>query len=143
MTETPYEFAERLAMEAGAILMDFFAGLDPAKTRFKGEIDLVTQADLESERHIVTQIRKSFPGHTINAEEETREEMGEYHWIVDPLDGTTNFAHSLPIFAVSIAFLHKGQATAAVIHAPYLKETFKAERGKGVEIRWNLSFFER
>lgn len=131
MTEKTIDFAERIARDAGAILMKHFAALEPDEIVHKGEIDLVTRADLESERHIVAAVRDRFPDHTIGAEEEVNEEPGQRHWIVDPLDGTTNFAHTLPLFCVSIAFLEQGRAEAAVVHAPYLDETFTAVRGGG------------
>jgi len=125
------EFAERCAREAGAILMKRFQALEPGEIRHKGEIDLVTRADLESERHIVAAIRDRYPGHTIGAEEEVDEAPGFSHWIVDPLDGTTNFAHSVPVFSVSLAHVEEGRIEAAVVHAPYLDETFTAVKGGG------------
>jgi myo-inositol-1(or 4)-monophosphatase len=131
MTKKILEFAERTARDAGAILMKHFAALEPDEILHKGEIDLVTRADLDSERHIVAALRERFPDHTIGAEEEVCEEPGKRHWIVDPLDGTTNYAHSIPLFCVSMAFLEEGRAMAAVVHAPYLDETFTAMRGGG------------
>jgi myo-inositol-1(or 4)-monophosphatase len=127
----PAEFAKTVAVEAGDILMSHYARLDPDSIRHKGAIDLVTAADLESERHIVSRIRETFPGHTILAEEEVWDEPGACHWIVDPLDGTTNFAHSLPLFAVSVAFARDGNLECAAVYAPRLEELFSAERGRG------------
>ena len=134
MHENLLEFTERIAREAGALLMDHFAHLNPSEIRHKGDIDLVTRADLESERKSVAAIRAAYPGHSIGAEEEVCEEESTHHWIVDPLDGTTNFAHSLPIFAVSIAHVVNGQTEVAVVNAPFLGETFTAARGKGARL---------
>lgn len=134
MTERLIQFAERTAREAGALLMHYFADLKHDEIQYKGDIDLVTRADLESERHIIAAIRKAFPGHTIGAEEEVQEAAGARHWFIDPLDGTTNFAHSIPMFAVSMAYMEEGVLHAAVVHAPYLKETFIAVRGEGARL---------
>ncbi len=128
---TPAEFIGSVIVEAGDILMSHYARLDPDKIGRKGEIDLVTEADLESERHIVARIRETFPGHTIHSEEETFDDEGSHHWIVDPLDGTTNFAHSLPLFAVSIAYVDGGRTHCGGVYAPRLEELFFAEDGKG------------
>jgi myo-inositol-1(or 4)-monophosphatase len=130
----PAAFMTNVAREAGNILMSHYARLDPGSIRHKGAIDLVTQADIESERHIVARIREAFPGHTILAEEEVRDEPGACHWIVDPLDGTTNYAHSLPLFAVSMAFLRDGRPECAAVYAPRIDELFLAERGRGATL---------
>jgi myo-inositol-1(or 4)-monophosphatase len=130
----PAAFIKEVAVEAGGILMSHYARLDPGSIRLKGDIDLVTEADLESERHIVSRIRAAYPGHTILAEEEVQDEAGACHWIVDPLDGTTNFAHSLPLFAVSMAFVRDGRTECAAVYAPRLDELFFAERGRGATL---------
>jgi len=130
----PAAFVKDVAVEAGDILMSHYARLDPGSIRHKGAIDLVTAADLESERHIVSRIRAAFPGHTVLAEEEVRDEAGDCHWIVDPLDGTTNYAHSLPLFAVSMAFMRNGRLECAAVYAPRLEELFFAERGRGATL---------
>lgn len=131
---TPAEFIKEVIVEAGDILMSHYARLDPEKIGRKGEIDLITEADLESERHIVSRIRETFPGHTIYSEEETFDEEGSHHWVIDPLDGTTNFAHSLPLFAVSIAYLEGGRIDCGGVYAPRLEEFFFAEGGKGATL---------
>ncbi len=128
---SPLDFAAQVAREAGEILISRYTGLGPGDVAFKGEIDLVTEADIESERHIVSRIRETFPDHTILSEEEVAEEAGDCHWIIDPLDGTTNFAHSLPVFSVSIAYLEMGRIEAAAVFAPRLDELFLARRGAG------------
>lgn len=137
MTQDILKFAERVALESGEILMKHYSKLDPREIRHKGDIDLLTQADIESERHIVSEIRAAFPDHTIRAEEEVCESESEHHWIVDPLDGTTNFTHSLPVFSVSMGYLEKGELVAGVVHAPYMNETFTAARGKGAFLNGN------
>ncbi len=124
-------FLKKTIVEAGEILMSHYTRLDPESITRKGAIDLVTAADLESERHIVSRIRKIFPDHTILSEEEVAEEAGDRHWIVDPLDGTTNFAHSLPLFAVSIGYAERGEVVCGAVYVPRLEELFFAEKGQG------------
>lgn len=95
--------------------------------------DLVTAADLASERHVVEVLRSAFPDHAIEAEEETRDasDPERPRWFLDPLDGTVNFVHELPCFAVSLALVVDGEPEVAVVHAPKLGETFTARRGGG------------
>jgi myo-inositol-1(or 4)-monophosphatase len=100
--------------------------------RKKGAIDLVTTADIESERAIVETIRSAFPDHAILAEEAGPiDGLPEMRWIIDPLDGTTNFAHGLGIFAVSIAFAHQGTPVFGIVFNPISGETFTALAGQG------------
>ena len=88
--------------------------------------------DQRSEAHILAQIRSKFPDHSILSEESgDHDGLPEHCWIVDPLDGTTNYAHGLPIFAVSIAYQHRGEITLAVVYDPMRDECFSAERGQG------------
>jgi myo-inositol-1(or 4)-monophosphatase len=124
------EAAVETALEAGGILLSEFD--HPAKISYKGEVDLVTQADRLSEEAIVGRLRKYFPAHAIVAEEGGGQEGdGRHRWIVDPLDGTTNFAHGYPCFAVSIGFEEDGELLAGVIYQPITKELFTASRGEG------------
>ena len=118
------------ADRAGKLLMEKFdRGI---QVEFKGKYDLVTEADRESEALIVAMIRGQYPDHDILAEEADYENRGsEYRWIIDPLDGTTNYAHGFPWFAVSIALEVKGQLEIGVVHNPYVGETYFAERGGG------------
>lgn len=121
-----------LAQEAGQILMRRYGRV---RIEYKGGVDLVTQADRESEAFIVARLQNLFPGHDIMAEEGGgRESGGEYRWYVDPLDGTTNFAHGVPMFAVSIAVEHRGRMLAGVVHHPLLGETFSAQAGQGAAL---------
>jgi myo-inositol-1(or 4)-monophosphatase len=124
------EVAIETAVEAGGILLSEFD--KPVKISYKGEVDLVTQADRRSEEAIVGRLRNYFPAHTILAEEGGGQEAdARYRWIVDPLDGTTNFAHGYPCFAVSIGFEKDGELLAGVIYQPVSKELFTTARGEG------------
>ncbi len=123
--------AEDLAREAGRILLGIAA--EGVAVERKGEVDLVTRADRASEAFLVEGIRRRFPGHGILAEEGGGDEgeAGAPRWIVDPLDGTTNFAHGLPLWSVSIAVMHGGRMLAGVVHDPNRDECFRAARGAG------------
>lgn len=124
------EVAVETALEAGGILLSEFD--HPAKISYKGEVDIVTQADRRSEAAIVGRLRNYFPKHSIVAEEGSGQEGdARYRWIVDPLDGTTNFAHGYPCFAVSIGFEEAGELQVGVIYQPITKELFTASRGEG------------
>ncbi len=131
-----------IAREAGARLREFFAR--GVETEYKGDVDLVTVADRTAEKLIRTRLGEVFPEHGIYGEEGTRDRMErEFRWYVDPLDGTTNFAHGFPQFCVSLgleqrpAELKSGQdgtLVAAVIYDPLRDELFTAERGRGAEL---------
>jgi myo-inositol-1(or 4)-monophosphatase len=124
------EVAVEAALEAGGILLSEFA--HPAKISYKGEVDIVTQADRKSEEAIVTRLRSHFPKHAIVAEEGSGfESDSRYRWHVDPLDGTTNFAHGYPCFAVSIGLEEDGELIAGVIYQPVTGELFTAAKGEG------------
>ncbi|ANA40869.1 MULTISPECIES: inositol monophosphatase family protein [Geobacter] len=100
--------------------------------RYKGEIDLVTEVDEACEELIVATIRAAFPDHDILAEEQTRETgTSRYRWIVDPLDGTTNYAHGFPWFCVSIALEIDGEMAVGVVYQPVMDELFSAVKGEG------------
>lgn len=102
------------------------------EVEFKGEVDLVTRVDRESQGIIYGIIKENFPGHSILGEENLKvEKDSKLLWLIDPLDGTTNFAHSLPMFCVSIAFLVEGEAAVGVVYAPLLDEMFYAVKGGG------------
>ncbi len=121
---------ERLAREAGAILRD---GYNREHTiQYKGVIDLVTEADHASESFLISEIQSHFPGGHILAEE-SGESGGESEglWYIDPLDGTVNYAHHIPVFCVSIAYASKGIVTFGAVYDPLRDEMFTAERGKG------------
>ena len=101
--------------------------------RHKGPLDLVTRADHEAESLIAARIRARFPHHGVLAEEGTIA-TGESRWLVDPVDGTGNFAHGFPLFAVSIAFEERGAVQCGVVAIPPLREYFVAERGGGAHL---------
>jgi myo-inositol-1(or 4)-monophosphatase len=131
--------AAGIAIEAGALVRDFYNSA--VATEYKGEVDLVTEADRASERLIVERLNKQFPSHGIYGEEGTRDRIdSEYRWYIDPLDGTTNFAHRYPVFCVSMGLEHRpadiaseedGVLVAAVIYDPTRDELFVAEKGSG------------
>lgn len=128
--------AQEIARQAGESLREAY--YQPRHISYKGSIDLVTQADEEAERLIVTALRESFPEHAILAEEggETGDGDGSGHiWVVDPLDGTTNFAHGFPVFAVSMALRGPdGQPLLGVVVDPLSGECFAASRGGGATL---------
>lgn len=137
--------ARSAASEAGQILLDHFGHFDRASIRTKSAArDLVTAADVASERCIVARLRAAFPHHAIEAEEEVHEasssETPRLVWFVDPLDGTVNFVHGIPVFAVSLGLIRLGGdreppvPEVAVVHVPRLAETFTATRGGGARL---------
>lgn len=126
---TLYEL-ELLARQAGEILVQ--GAWRENEVSHKSLIDLVTDVDRRSEAFILEQIRAHYPGHFILAEESGAQSGDQEHtWYVDPLDGTVNYAHAIPIYAVSLAFARQGQVALAVVYAPALDECFTAERGRG------------
>jgi myo-inositol-1(or 4)-monophosphatase len=124
------ETAIDIAREAGALLSTYFErhiGFE-----LKGEFDLVTEADRASERLVVERLRSHFPSHSIVAEEGGGHQgTSGYRWYVDPLDGTTNFAHSYPVFNVTLGLELDGEMLAGVVFDPTRQEMFSAERGAG------------
>jgi myo-inositol-1(or 4)-monophosphatase len=135
-----------IAREAGALLMQYFhQGL---KIEYKGDADLVTAADRASEALIRDRIKKSFPSHDVLGEEQgLNDQGGDYRWYVDPLDGTTNFAHGYPVFCVSMALEHRVGSTArrvaGVVYDPTRDEIFTAELGKGAQLNGKPIFVSK
>jgi myo-inositol-1(or 4)-monophosphatase len=130
MTRNYLEAAAEIAQEAGKILREEFDR--PPHIAYKGDADLVTQADKRSERCIVERLTRYFPDHAIVAEEGTGHSgSSEFRWYVDPLDGTTNFAHGYPCFCVSIALEQRDTLLAGVVFHPLYDELFAASRGAG------------
>jgi myo-inositol-1(or 4)-monophosphatase len=130
-------FAIQTAREAGKILADKFGRA--LQVSNKGDIDLVTEADLAAERLIVERIRSYHPRHRILTEEsgdvaEAGSATDAHKWIIDPLDGTTNYAHGYPVFCVSIALEHEGRIVVGVVYDPARDELFAAERGEGATL---------
>jgi len=134
--------ASEIAREAGARLREFYA--QGVATEYKGDVDLVTVADRTVEKLIRTRLGEAFPAHGVYGEEGTRERMdGEFRWYVDPLDGTTNFAHGFPQFCVSLGLEHRpaglapdqdGTLIAAVLYDPLRDELFTAQRAGGARL---------
>jgi len=123
--------AVEAARKAGKILKDHLGRIQ--EISHKGEIDLVTNVDKLSERSIVETIKALYPDHQILAEEgeHNSETSSEYKWLIDPLDGTTNYIHGLPYFCVSIALEKRGELILGVVYDPMHEELFTAEKGQG------------
>jgi len=134
--------AAEIAREAGTLLREYYA--KGVETEYKGDVDIVTAADRAAEKLIRTRLGEAFPEHGVYGEEGTRERMdGEFRWYVDPLDGTTNFAHGFPQFCVSLGLEQRatgmragedGTLVAGVIYDPLRDELFTAERGHGAQL---------
>jgi myo-inositol-1(or 4)-monophosphatase len=127
------EYLEPIAREAGALLMDFFRrriGFE-----YKGDVDLVTEADRASEKLIVSRLSERWSDYGLIGEEGARtESASEYRWYVDPLDGTTNFAHGFPVFCVSIGLVKGDEPVVGVLYDPTRDELFAAEKGSGATL---------
>ena len=120
------------ARQAGAVVRDGYGRA--VQITHKGAIDLVTDTDKRSETVILGLLRAAFPGHAIDSEESGQAAGNEFQWLVDPLDGTTNFAHKFPIFSVSIALTQNGRLIAGVVYDPIRDELFTAELGQGARL---------
>jgi len=119
-----------LARGAGEIIKEGFGG--QIVVEHKGEIDLVTEMDRRSEAYLLTEIQKRFPGHRVETEESSGLDGSDGHvWYVDPLDGTVNYAHGIPIFCVSIAYAQGDDLVLSVVYDPMMDECFYAQRGAG------------
>lgn len=123
--------AVRAARSAGNVIIRNLDRLDSLAVHTKDRNDFVTEVDQQAEREIIYTLRKAFPDHGILAEESGLTEGDDYQWIIDPLDGTTNFLHGFPQFAVSIALRHKGRLEQGVVYDPMRQELFTATRGAG------------
>lgn len=127
-----YETAVQAADEAAQVILKNLGRLAPADVGTKQVADFVTRVDRESEDIIIETIKSNFPEHLIMSEESVREEQaGEYRWIIDPLDGTTNYIHRYPVFSVSIALEYRGEVVLGVILDPLRDEQFTARKGQG------------
>ncbi|HEC68055.1 MAG TPA: inositol monophosphatase [Candidatus Desulfofervidus auxilii] len=124
-----YHFGIDISLKAGEEILNLLPRIH--EIRYKGAINLVTEADLKSEAIIKKAIRKRYPNHTILAEESGLEERGDIRWVIDPLDGTTNFAHGLPWFCTSLALEVEGEIVLGIVYNPVLKECFSAIKEKG------------
>ena len=123
--------AVKAARRAGNIIVRASRNLDIVAVREKAANDFVSEVDREAEHAIISTLHEAYPGHAILAEESGASGSSEYRWIIDPLDGTTNFLHGFPQFAVSIALEHRGIITQAVVYDPAGNDLFTASRGRG------------
>ena len=124
-----------MAREAGELLLKKFRTFSRKDLKLKADKGLLTKADLASERLIIRNIKKKFPDHAILSEEAGRnKKKSDYLWVIDPLDGTTNFSMHSPLWGVSIAVAYKKKVSFAVVFIPYLREMYIAEAGRGVEM---------
>ena len=128
------ETAIQAALEANKIIKSNLGTIQSSEVDFKQKFDFVTHVDRESEAKIIEVIKSRFPDHKIFAEESTKDERGGYRWIIDPLDGTTNYIHAFPVFAISIALEHEGEIVLGVVHDPLRDEMFVAEKGQGASL---------
>jgi len=123
--------AVRAARKAGAIIMRSFSRVETLNVAEKQSNDFVSEIDRAAEEAILDTIRRAYPHHAILAEESGSHAGNEYQWIIDPLDGTTNYLHGLPQFSVSIALQHRDELISAVVYDPVRDEMFTASRGNG------------
>jgi len=127
--------AVRAARAAGNIIVRNMDRIDRLAVAAKRSNDFVSEVDQQAEAAIIDILKQAYPNHGIYAEESGRaDESAEYQWIIDPLDGTTNYLHGFPQFSVSIALKHKTRLEAAVIYDPVSQELFTAARGEGAQL---------
>ncbi len=126
--------AVRAARNAGTVIGRSVERIGSLTIDTKAQNDFVSEVDRLAEQEIIQTIRRSYPDHAILAEESGRQQGDEHEWIIDPLDGTTNFLHGFPQFAVSIAVRHKGRLEHAVVYDPMRQELFTASRGSGAQL---------
>ena len=126
--------AIKAARRAGNIILRHADRIDMLNIETKGRSDLVSEVDHMAEQAIIEIIRQAYPDHAILAEESGEQEGSSYQWIIDPLDGTTNFLHGYPQYAVSIGLRHLGKLEAAVVFDPLRDELFSAYRGEGAQL---------
>ena len=121
------------AKDAGEVTLRYFRSHDLKSVTKQNYFDVVTEADKASERLIIDSIRREFPTHSILSEESGSDTVAdsEWLWVIDPLDGTTNFNQGLPVYSISIALQHNGETVVGVVYAPYLGEMFHAAKGEG------------
>lgn len=126
--------AIRAARSAGDTIVREMDRVSDISIDLKGKNDFVTEVDRQAEHIIIEIIKKAYPDHAFLAEESGKSGESEYIWIIDPLDGTTNFLHGIPHFAISIALQYKGRLDQAVIYDPVKQELFTASQGKGAQL---------
>ena len=129
--------AVKAARRAGNIIVRATRNLDVVVVREKAANDFVTEVDREAERAIITTLHEAYPGHAILAEESGASGTSEFQWIIDPLDGTTNFLHGFPQYCISIALEHRGIVSQGVVYDPVKNDLFTASRGRGAYLNEN------
>ena len=126
--------AVRSVREGGRVILMYFSQLDRLEYSSKGRNDFVSQTDIEAERAVLDVLTHAYPEHGVLAEESGLQEGSEYTWVIDPLDGTTNFLHGFPMFAVSVAAMRNGIIEHGVVYDPLRDEMFTASRGEGAQL---------
>lgn len=126
--------AVRAARKAGNVITRAVDRLDQLTVDVKAQNDFVTEIDRQAEKEIIQVLHAAFPDHGIMAEESGHQAGNDYQWVIDPLDGTTNFVHGFPQFAVSIGLRHLGRIEQAVVYDPLRQELFTASRGNGAQL---------
>ncbi|MCP3867221.1 MAG: inositol monophosphatase [Gammaproteobacteria bacterium] len=126
--------AVRAARSAGSVLLRYYDHVDSITVTSKGLNDFVSEVDKASEQAIIDVLKRSYPDHAILAEESGMHQGNDYQWIIDPLDGTTNYLHGFPQFSVSIALRHKGVMEHGLVYDPLREEMFTASRGSGAQL---------
>lgn len=124
----------RAARRAGDLIVRHINQLDAIKVDSKGRNEFVSEVDRLAEEDIIRTVRRSYPDHAFLAEESGASGDAEFLWIIDPLDGTTNFLHGFPVFCVSIAVMHRGRLEHAVVYDPMRQELFTTSRGAGAQV---------
>ncbi|MCI0517516.1 MAG: inositol monophosphatase [Woeseiaceae bacterium] len=122
------------AHSGGDTLIRSLNRLEKIKVEQKGRNDFVSEADRKAEQAVITVIRKHYPDHSIVAEESGAQGDSDYVWVIDPLDGTTNFLHRFPVFCVSVGLMHKGRLEHGAVYDPLRQELFTASRGQGAHL---------
>ncbi|MCF7820599.1 MAG: inositol monophosphatase [Candidatus Pacebacteria bacterium] len=124
--------ALKAVKESGKMLIKEYENFDRNKVSFKARNEILTKADLKSEKQIITTIKKGFPKHQILAEESGKsQDNSDYLWIIDPIDGTTNFSMHNPLWSISLALAYKKDIILGIVYLPYLNELFVAKKNKG------------
>lgn len=128
------KIAIEAAQEAGKMLLKEFENFDRTKSELKSQLEIVTKADLKSEKMIIKKVKNSFPDHKILAEESGKQKgSADYLWIIDPIDGTTNFSMHNPLWSISIGVAYQDEIILGVVYAPFMDEMFIAESGEGAK----------
>ncbi len=126
--------AVRAARSAGNLLLRYFERTDSLQVTTKARNDFVSEVDRLAEQEIIRVIQKAHPDHAILAEESGEQGRSDFQWVIDPLDGTTNYLHGFPQFSVSIACLHRGRLEHGLVYDPLREEMFTASRGAGAQL---------